>query len=162
MLRITKQTDYGIMLLAYMARLPHGHVLSARDAAEWSGLSLPMVSKILKSLARQDVVVSHRGAGGGYALARSVERTTVADIIRALEGPISMVECGSRPGHCEREPTCPVRINWARISREVERALESVPISEMIAACSSGDLLPVRPSHAAQAAKAAASAGAKR
>lgn len=161
MLRITKQTDYGIMLIAHMAHLPHGRILSARDAAEWSGLSLPMVSKILKSLARQHVVVSHRGAGGGYSLARSVERTTVADIIRALEGPISMVECGARPGNCERESTCPVRINWARISREVERALEGVPISEMIASCSSGDLLPIRPA-AREDKPVAASAGAKR
>jgi FeS assembly SUF system regulator len=142
-LRITKQTDYGIMLLAHMASLPDGRVLSARDAAAWSGLSLPMVSKILKSLAKQNVVVSHRGVGGGYALARPAQRTTVADVIRALEGPISMVECGARPGNCEHEPTCRVRIHWGRISREVERALESVPISEMFAACSSSALLPV-------------------
>jgi FeS assembly SUF system regulator len=145
LLRITKQTDYGIMLLAHMASLPPGQILSARDAAAWSGLSLPMVSKILKSLVRQNVVVSHRGVGGGYALARPASLTTVADVVRALEGPISMVECGAKPGHCEREPTCPVRINWGRISREVERALDSVPITDMIAGCASGDLLPVGP-----------------
>lgn len=133
MLRITKQTDYGIMLLAWMADVHGGRPLSARDAADWSGLSLPMASKILKSLARCGIVVSHRGAGGGYELAHSPETISVASVVRALEGPISMVECGVHPGQCEQEANCPVRVNWARINTEVERALERVPISQMTA-----------------------------
>jgi FeS assembly SUF system regulator len=142
-LRITKQTDYGIMLLARMASLPDGQVLSARDAADMSGLSLPMASKILKRLARRRIVASHRGAGGGYSLAQAPEKTSVASVIRALEGPISMVECGAQPGHCEQEPVCPVRVNWARINLEVERALERVPISEMTTSYGCG-LLTIR------------------
>ena len=132
MLRITKQTDYGIMLLTRMAGLPEGTVLSARDAAEWSDLSLPMVSKILKSLARGGIVVSHRGVDGGYSLANPAGETSVAAVIRALEGPISMVECGAHPGQCDHESNCPVRVNWGRINIVVEHALEQVPISEMI------------------------------
>ena len=132
MLRITKQTDYGIMLLAYMAGLPAGHIVSAREAADGTGISLPMASKIFKGLARNHIVESHRGAGGGYHLAIPPDRTTLADVIRALEGPISMVECQSHPGQCRHEPTCPVRVNWARVNREVERALERVAISEML------------------------------
>jgi FeS assembly SUF system regulator len=138
MLRITKQTDYGIMLLAYLASLPRGRVLSARDAAEWTGLSLPMVSKILKSLARGSIVESHRGVGGGYSLSRPPQQTTLAGVIRALEGPISMVECGAQPGQCDQEPTCSVRVNWARVSREVEQALDRVPITEMVTPRPSG------------------------
>jgi FeS assembly SUF system regulator len=132
MLRITKQTDYGIMLLTRMASLPEGSVLSARDASEWSGLSLPMVSKILKSLAKGKIAVSQRGVDGGYSLARPAEETSVASVIRALEGPISMVECGANPGQCDHETRCPVRVNWGRINRVVERALDQVPISEMV------------------------------
>jgi FeS assembly SUF system regulator len=131
MLRITKQTDYGIMLLALMSELPPGHVLSTAEAARRCGLSRPMVSKILKSLAREQIIASHRGVGGGYTLARSPAETTVGGVIRALEGPISMVECGAQPGQCEQEPVCPTRINWARINREIERALDSIPISAM-------------------------------
>ena len=103
LLRITKQTDYGIVLLARMAELPPGYVLSASDAARWSGLSRPMVSKILKSLAREQIVVSQRGVGGGYTLVRSAEQTSVGMVVRALEGPISMVECGAQPGLCQHE-----------------------------------------------------------
>ncbi len=133
MLRITKQTDYGIMLLARLASLPAGRILSARDAADWTGLSLPMASKILKSLARGHIVESRRGVDGGYSLAAPARETTLAGVIRALEGPISMVECGVQPGLCEQESMCPVRVNWARVNREIEQALERVPISEMVA-----------------------------
>lgn len=132
MLRITKQTDYGIMLLAYLAALPRGRIVSARDAADATGLPLPMVSKILKLLARGEIVDSHRGVDGGYALAAAPEHTTLARVIRALEGPISMVECGAHPGACDQESTCLSRVNWARVNREVERALERVPITEML------------------------------
>ena len=132
MLRITKEADYGIMLLAYFAERPSGAIHTARKAAAGSGLPLPMVSKILRTLAREKVLASRRGAAGGYYLDRSPDQTSVADVIRALEGPISLVQCGSDPGVCEQEPVCPTRINWVRINREIERALECVAISEMI------------------------------
>jgi FeS assembly SUF system regulator len=131
MLRITRLTDYGILLLGRLADNPPGRVLSAREAAGRSGLSLPMVSKILKQLARSEIVSSHRGVGGGYHLARALERISVADVIRALEGPIAMVECAAQPGLCGHEPVCPARVNWNRVNREVERALDRVMLSEM-------------------------------
>ena len=132
MLKMTKQTDYGIMLMAHLAGLPAEELLSARQAADWSGLPLPMVSKILKALAKGQLVESHRGVGGGYRLALPAEETSVASVIRALEGPISMVECGSQPGQCHHEHSCPARVNWTRINCEIERALDRIPVSEMI------------------------------
>ena len=83
------------------------------------------------------------GVSGGYSLNRGPETTSVAEVIRALEGPISMVQCGSDPGACEQEAVCPTRINWNRISQEVEHALERVPISEMVSGAPQSDLLPV-------------------
>ena len=135
MLRITKQTDYGIMLLAHFTGLPQGEILSARQVANLSGLTLPTVSKILKALCRGNVVDSVRGVGGGYRMTHPPEETTLASVIRALEGPISMVECGVHPGRCEQESICPTRQNWTRINRVVEQALERVPISHMVAPC---------------------------
>ena len=141
MLRITKEADYGIVLLTIMAEREPGEIHTARETAERSGLPLPMVSKIMRSLARGEVLTSHRGVTGGYSLDRSPADTTVASVIRAIDGPISMVQCGVEPGACEQEPSCPTRVNWARISREVERALESIPISEMLTAKDRMELL---------------------
>jgi FeS assembly SUF system regulator len=131
MLRITKETDYGIMLMAFIAERPAGEVHTAREIADRSGLPFPTVSKILRSLAGKNILTSHRGATGGYSLERPAAETSIAEIIRALQGPISMVQCGAKPGVCEKEDGCPTRANWTRVSREVERALESVPITDM-------------------------------
>jgi FeS assembly SUF system regulator len=143
MIRITKEADYGIMLLGYMAERPLGEIHTAREVAQWAGLPLPMVSKILRSLAHQRILTSHRGVSGGYSLDRPARETSVAQVIRAMEGPISIVQCGAEPGACDQEPLCPTRVNWARISRAVEQALEQIPISEMILRSAEARLLGV-------------------
>jgi FeS assembly SUF system regulator len=132
MIRITRQTDYGIVLLAYLASLPSDSILTARDAARECRLPVPMVSKILKTLAREGILVSHRGVKGGYGLAKQPSAITVGDVIGALEGPIGMTECSTVSGSCEQEPLCPVRVNWQRISHAVRGALEKIPLSEMV------------------------------
>ncbi len=91
MLRITKEADYAVMLLGCLAAHPPGKVYTAREAAASTGLPLPMVSKILRGLARERVLESQRGAGGGYRLERAPAQTSVAQVIRAVEGPISIV-----------------------------------------------------------------------
>lgn len=132
MIRITRQTDYGIVLLTHMATRPIDEVHTAKDAARWSGLSLPMVSKILKTLARGGLLVSHRGVKGGYGLARTADKITVGDVIHALEGPIRITECSHGPGFCEQETGCPTRVNWQRINNVVRDALEGIPLTEMV------------------------------
>lgn len=131
MIRITKQTDYAILLLTYVAAQAPDQVHTSRSLAEWSRLSLPMVSKILKPLSRAGIMVSTRGVNGGYTLARPADRITVGQIIRAIEGPIGMTHCITEPGSCEQETFCPVKVNWARISQAVRDAVEDVPLSEM-------------------------------
>jgi FeS assembly SUF system regulator len=133
MLRITKETDYGILLMAYIAAGRGGEIHTARQVADRSGLPFPTVSKILRSLAAKRILVSHRGATGGYSLEKPAAETSIAEIVRALQGPISMVQCGAEPGVCEQESDCPTRVSWSRVSKEIERALESVPITEMAA-----------------------------
>ena len=144
MIRLTKEADYGIMLLGHLAASPVGTVHAAREVASLSGLPLPMVSKILGSLARGEILTGHRGVGGGYSLDVDPATISVARVIRAIDGPISMVQCAAQPGACDHEPVCPTRINWARINRQVERALEEVPISEMLVRESRSDLLEVQ------------------
>lgn len=143
MIRLTKEADYGIMLLGHLAARPVGELHSSREVAEWSGLPLPMVSKILGSLARGEILTGHRGVGGGYSLDRDPATISVAQVIRAIEGPISMVQCAAQPGACDHESDCPTRINWGRINRQVEMALEQVPISEMLVRDEPTELLDV-------------------
>jgi FeS assembly SUF system regulator len=101
-LRISKLTDYGTVVLAELARAQTG-VMSAADIAARTGLGLPTVSKLLKMLARADLVTSTRGPHGGYRLSREAERITAADVIDALEGPVSITECSAHDSHCDIE-----------------------------------------------------------
>jgi FeS assembly SUF system regulator len=130
MIRITKQTDYGIVLLTHLAA--HGERLfNAPDLAGETRLPLPMVSKILKVLARDGLLASHRGVKGGYSLARPAEEIPVSEIIAALEGPIALTECIEVHGDCPHESLCRVRANWQRINDAVRRALDGITLAEM-------------------------------
>lgn len=131
MLRVTKLADYGIVMMTYFATRS-GTTHNARGIAGVVRLPLPVVSKILKVLARDGLLVSQRGTKGGYGLARRPDHITVANIIRALEGPIAVTECTDRiKGDCELEVGCPVRANWHRINQAIYKALEGITLAEM-------------------------------
>lgn len=134
MLRIGRLTDYGIVLLAHLAEDEHGTTHNARELAERASLPLPAVSKILKALVHRGLLVSHRGAKGGYGLARPASEISVAEIIAALEGPIALTECTLGPGHCEQEISCMTRQPWQRINRAIQDALSRVSLAEIAGA----------------------------
>src|SRR5436309_13041284 len=123
MIRMTRLADYGIVLLTHIARHPERLTRNAPELAAAAHLPLPTVSKILKVLAREGLLVAHRGAKGGFSLARRPEEISVAEIISALEGPIAITECSVHaPGQCELEWLCPVGSNWQRINETVREA----------------------------------------
>src|SRR5437899_2182061 len=131
MIRMSKLTDYGIVLLTYFANHAEGSEYSARQLAAETHLPLPMVGKILKLLAREGLLVSHRGASGGYRLARTPEKISVAEAIAAMEGPIAVMECIDSPGMCMHEGRCRVRGNWHKINATVIKALQGISLVDM-------------------------------
>jgi FeS assembly SUF system regulator len=132
-LRISKLTDYGTVLLAHLAT-HQASVCSAADVAGATGIAPPTVSKLLKSLARAGLVTSTRGANGGYRLARPPQQITAADVIDALEGPVSITECSSSDGDCEHEGVCSVGGAWQRINVAIRQALKDVTLNDLVRA----------------------------
>lgn len=131
MLRITRQTDYGVILLTHLAERP-GRVYNAPELAAETGLPVPMAGKVLKILARAGLLASQRGARGGYILARSPEAISVAEVITALEGPIALTDCLTHgPGECGQLAGCPTRGNWHQINAAVQHALARISLAEM-------------------------------
>lgn len=132
MLKITRQTDYGVMILTRFAQEGIGRIHNARDLATETEVPLPTASKILKLLAREGILLSQRGVKGGYRLARPPEEITVGQVVTAMEGPIAITECvESAPGECDKEPWCPVRSNWQLINDAVQGALEGITLASM-------------------------------
>ncbi len=130
MIRITKQTDYGIVLLTHLAAHPE-RTFNAPELAAETGLPLPMVSKTLKMLTRESLLASHRGSRGGYGLAQPASEITMTRVISALEGPIAITECIDTSGECSHERLCPTRNNWQRINQALKEALDRISLAEM-------------------------------
>ena len=129
MIRLTKQADYGIVLMSQLALTGQ---TAAAELALQTHLPPAMVSKMLKMLARAGLLGSHRGVHGGYELARPAAEISVAHVIFALEGPIALTQCSEHSDdECSYEAFCRVRENWQRIDRAVRRALEGVTIEDM-------------------------------
>lgn len=130
MLRISKMTDYGTVVMTHLAQNPDRRY-SARELAEEVHIGVATVSKILKILERAGLLVAQRGKNGGYTLVREPEAITVAQVIRAMEGPIALTECASEALQCDQEDSCTVQSNWQRINKAIMRALEEVSLAEM-------------------------------
>jgi len=131
MLRISKLTDYAVVLATHLAGVERPH--AARDLAVQTQIPEPTASKVLKKLARAGVVTSQRGAKGGYALARRPQEIGVNEVIEAIEGPIAVTECSDETtdSFCEYETNCGVRANWQRINFAVHRALSEITLADM-------------------------------
>ncbi|MCH2171357.1 SUF system Fe-S cluster assembly regulator [Myxococcota bacterium] len=132
MFRLSKVSDYGIVVLAHLARNPVPASRNAREIAHEVQLPAPMVSKILKSLARQGVLESQRGAQGGYQLARPPEAITVGQMITILEGPMGLTECALGADLCTHEGSCEVQSSWQLINRVISDALQRVTLADLI------------------------------
>lgn len=130
MLRISKLTDYGTVVLAALAHASSSR-MSATDLATQTGISLPTVSKLLKNLGKANIVSATRGAHGGYELARSADDISAADIIDALEGPVSITECSSDDSQCNYEDVCNTGTAWQKINSAIRSALTDVSLSEL-------------------------------
>jgi FeS assembly SUF system regulator len=130
MLRMSKLTDYGTMVLAQLAANP-ARLSTAGEVAVATHLGQPTVSKLLKSLVHAGLVVSTRGVQGGYALAREAHSISAAEIIDALEGPVAITECSSAAGGCDLESFCRVGMAWQRINRSIRKALQNVTLADL-------------------------------
>lgn len=131
MIRMTRLTDYGIMLLTHFARDRERLTRSARELAAETRLPLPTVSKVLKRLAHGRVLEAHRGVKGGFSLARRPEEVNLTEIITALEGPVAITQCSTHEEKCGLERQCIVRSNWRRINLVVLDALKRITLADM-------------------------------
>jgi FeS assembly SUF system regulator len=131
MIRLSRLADYGVVLACQMA-VKADRCHNAFDLAAATGLPAPTVSKLLAAMARAGVLVSQRGAKGGYRLARGPEAITAADIVTAVDGPIALTVCIEHgAGACDVESLCPSRSGWRRINDAVRDAMKSVSLAEL-------------------------------
>lgn len=135
MLRLSKQTDYGLLALVYLARR-EGSVVSAREISEFYSLPLPMISKVLKVLHEDGMVGSKRGVNGGYSFDGDPEEFSLGQIVETLEGPWDLVECNvvDDEGHavCGISSRCPSRTFMSGINKAIKHAFDKVSLGDLV------------------------------
>ena len=130
MLRISKLTDYGTVILACLASQAD-RLWTAAEVAERTHVGLPTVSKLLKKLQRSGLVVSTRGSHGGYQLACPPSEISAARILDALEGPFAITECSGQHSNCGIESNCRVGHAWQRVNAAIRRALTDISLAQL-------------------------------
>ena len=133
MIKLGKLTDYAIAVMGQLAQEGTTSSHSAHHLSDKTGIPEPTVAKVLKLLSKGNLVTSERGAAGGYKLVKGAEKTSIAEIITTMDGPISIVSCvDEESAPCDMAETCPTKGNWKRVNDAIRSALEGVMLSEML------------------------------
>lgn len=130
MLRLTKLTDYAILLMSHMASL-EGGLQASGELASATRIPSPTVSKVLQALLGAGLLESIRGARGGYRLARPASQISVREIISCFEGHIALTECNLDDVECDQMAVCSTQGNWKRINQAIHDALQDISLQEM-------------------------------
>jgi Rrf2 family protein len=132
MLRLSKKADYALMAMKHLAIKPDSSAsTSAREIAEAYDIPVELMAKVLQRLARRGLLTSHQGTRGGYTLSRPKRSISVADIIQAIDGPLTVTACSTDDEQCEQFEKCNVRDPLWRIKDRILSALATCSLEEI-------------------------------
>jgi Rrf2 family protein len=138
MLRLTKKADYGLMALKYLAeqavltgKTGSASAQSAKDIAEAYHIPPQLLAKILQTLTRQGILVSHAGTNGGYALARAAAEISAFEVIRAIDGPLFITSCITIHGTCDLAGHCTIKEPLRKVNDSIKELLSGINIADL-------------------------------
>jgi len=134
MLRLTKKADYGLMALKYLAEQSENGAQSAKDIAEAYHIPPQLLAKILQTLAKSGLLVSHAGTNGGYALARPSTDISAFEVIRAIDGPLFITSCITIHGACDLAGHCTIKEPLRKVNDSIKDLLSGICISDLVEA----------------------------
>ena len=131
-MRLSHLADYAVVLMTAAARRPAGERLSATELSADTGVPLPTTQKLMGQLAASGLLTSARGASGGFALAKAPAQISLADIVEAVEGPISLTMCSDANNHdCILDAHCRVKPHMGVVGNAVRGALGAVSLQQL-------------------------------
>jgi len=131
MLRLSKKADYALMAVKHLAQRGDVGSSSAREIAEQYDIPIELMAKVLQRLVQRGLLSSHQGTRGGYQLSRSPRQMTVADVIQAIDGPVTVTACSTDDSNCEQFAKCNVRDPLWRVRARILSALDECTIAEL-------------------------------
>jgi Rrf2 family protein len=133
MLRLSKKADYALLALRHMAAHPERPAHSARELAEAYDIPAELLAKVLQKLVRARVLASHQGIHGGYGLGRPSDQISVADVIQAVDGPLTVTACSDTDHSCDQYAKCNIRDPLWRLKDRIVSALAATSVTELAA-----------------------------
>jgi FeS assembly SUF system regulator len=131
MLRLSKKADYALMAMKHLAIRSDAASASAREIAEQYDIPIELMAKVLQQLARRGLLTSHQGTRGGYQLSKATTAISVADIIQAIDGPLTVTACSTDDEQCGQFAKCNVRDPLWRIKDRIVAALATCSLAEI-------------------------------
>jgi Rrf2 family protein len=131
MLRLSKKADYALMAMKHLANRSDTSSSSAREIAERYDIPVELMAKVLQRLARRGLLTSHQGTRGGYRLSKAASAISVADIIQAIDGPLTVTACSTDAENCGQYAKCSVRDPLWRIKDRILMALSTCSLLEV-------------------------------
>lgn len=132
MLQLTRDGEYAVRAVVFLAAQPEGKVSLINEISEEQEVPKSYLSKIMQHLTRAGLVKSRRGAKGGFMLARPAASITLRETIEAVEGPIYLNVCLIRKGECHRDDLCPVHPVWKEAQKKLVEVLDSKTMADLV------------------------------
>lgn len=130
-MEISRRADYGIRVIMYLSSLPDNGRASTQQIADGQNVPAPFLAKIISQLSLAGLLVTHRGAGGGVALALPPSEISLLRVIEALEGPIRLNRCLVEPEACPRGERCPVHGVWLTAQDQLTSLLQATTFDSL-------------------------------
>lgn len=130
-MKLSTKGKYGLYAMDYLAQHEGDGPQPLKAVAE-IGVQEDYLEQLLGTLRRAGLVTTVRGAQGGYQLAKPADEITVGDIIAATEGPLSLADCVSDGGCCDRSDGCRARRVWGYLSHAINGLLTSITLRDML------------------------------
>ena len=132
MIRLSRLADYAVAIMGQISLSPTS-IYNSQELARLTNLPETTVAKILTRLRKKNVLASHRGVKGGYCLNNNVTNISLADIITAIDGPISLTLCIDPQNHrCSLEDTCQSRAGWQKINQAIRQLFAAVSLTDLV------------------------------
>lgn len=131
MLRISKLSDYALVIMTKLCQLPSKYV-QVNDLATITKINKPTVAKLVKQLSKANLLESQRGANGGYKLLLQPQEITLAAIVTAIEGPTAVVACTTNPTSCNLANECQLQAPWQKINQAIINVLHDFTLCDLL------------------------------
>ncbi len=131
MFKLSKKTVYGLLALQHMMQMQKDKAATVREMAELYKIPQPLLAKICQQLVKSKIIQSVQGARGGYVLKAPANHISLASVVKALDGPIHLVDCAEQFHVCSRKEECTLKDGFLFVQKQIESYLQSVTLADM-------------------------------